>query len=139
MASATIRLAVPGDAGSVLELWRRAGLEESATDDLDSVRRAASSGILVVAGEGGAVIGTLIAAFDGWRGNLYRLAVDPEHRRRGIGRALVTYAEHRLAGRGCTRITALVRRDEEHARDFWKAAGYRHDVRMARHVKTTDR
>jgi ribosomal protein S18 acetylase RimI-like enzyme len=34
-------------------------------------------------------VGTLVAAWDGWRGNMYRLAVLPEHRRAGIGRELV--------------------------------------------------
>jgi ribosomal protein S18 acetylase RimI-like enzyme len=36
----------------------------------------------------GEIVGALIAAWDGWRGNMYRLAVREGHRREGIGLAL---------------------------------------------------
>ena len=53
-------------------------------------------GSLLVAEEGGEVVGVLIAAWDGWRGGMYRLAVRPERRRRGIGRLLVEAGEAHL-------------------------------------------
>ena len=44
--------------------------------------------------ETGAIVGALIAAWDGWRGNMYRLAVDKGHRREGIGLALTRAGEN---------------------------------------------
>lgn len=133
----TIRLATSADAPAVLDLWTRAEAVPSATDDAANVRRAAEHGVLLVACDGECVIGSLIAAFDGWRGNMYRLAVDPAHRRRGVGRALVAEGERRLVALGCRRITALVVAAEDHATGFWSDADYDADARITRFVKTS--
>jgi ribosomal protein S18 acetylase RimI-like enzyme len=81
------------------------------------------------------VIGTLIAGFDGWRGHMYRMAVHPEFRRRGIGRALVDEAEEHLRAIGCKRISAMVLADEAHAVEFWTAVGYTLQPEISRFTK----
>jgi ribosomal protein S18 acetylase RimI-like enzyme len=101
------------------------------------VRSVIESGSLLVAedGDDGMVVGTLIAAWDGWRGNMYRLAVAEEHRRQGVARELVAAGERLLEARGARRITALVPREDAPATGFWRAAGYARDAVWARHVK----
>lgn len=61
----------------VLELWRRADAVPSATDTLDEVRRLVREhpGSVLLAEDEGALLGTVIAGWDGWRGGIYRLAV----------------------------------------------------------------
>ncbi|MBI1847731.1 MAG: GNAT family N-acetyltransferase, partial [Candidatus Rokubacteria bacterium] len=92
-------------------------------------------GTLLVAVPEGAVIGTVIAAWDGWRGTIYRLAVLQEHRRRGIARALVEEAVRRLGAAGAKRITALVEGDHPWALAFWDAAGFHRHSGMLRYFK----
>src|SRR5712691_7034205 len=73
-----------------------------------------------------------------WRGGIYRLAVDPQTRRRGIAKALVRAAESVLWRRGARRMSVLVERHEAHAVAFWDSlaeAGYQRDPRMMRYVK----
>jgi ribosomal protein S18 acetylase RimI-like enzyme len=82
-----------------------------------------------------AILGVLIAAWDGWRGNMYRLAVRPEHRRRGIGLALVRAGEEHLRRQGARRITALVGYEDELAAAFWESAGYPRDREIGRRVR----
>ena len=94
---------------------------------------------LLIAEQEGRIVGTLVAAWDGWRGNMYRLAVHPAQRRGGVGLALVRAGEERLVALGAQRITALVIAAHDDATGFWEAAGYSHDVRMARYVKTIPR
>ena len=72
----------------------------------------------------GDVVGALIAGWDGWRGNMYRLAVRDGHRREGIGLALTRAGEDYLRQRGVRRVTALVAFDDETAGAFWETAGY---------------
>src|SRR5262245_26866803 len=75
------------DVEAVLELWRRAEATPGVTDTADDLRRAvaASAACVLVAEVEGQVVGSIIGTFDGWRGNLYRLAVHPDRRRQGGG------------------------------------------------------
>ncbi len=115
----------------MLDLWRTEGVTTSATDSPASVEPAPSSRMAVlVAVQAEAVVGVLIAALDGWRGNMHRLAVLPAHRCRGIALALVTEGERRLAAAGAQRITALIESDHGWAVGFWESAGYARDSRM---------
>lgn len=129
-----IRTAREDDIGAVLDLWSGARtLAPSIPDTPEAVRAALDS--LLVAEEDGHIVGTLIAGWDGWRANMYRLAVVPERRRQGIGIALVRAGEELLGSRGARRITALVGEGEEHADALWRAAGYLRDDQVNRYVR----
>jgi ribosomal protein S18 acetylase RimI-like enzyme len=80
-------------------------------------------------------VAALIAGWDGWRGNMYRLAVREGQRRKGIRLALTRAGEEYLRGRGVGRITALVAFDDEEAGAFWEAAGYPRDREIGRRVR----
>ena len=77
------------DIEAVLELWRQAEATPGVTDTADDLRRAVADGpaVVLVAEVGGRLVGSVIGTFDGWRGNIYRLAVHPDHRRQGVARA----------------------------------------------------
>lgn len=134
----TIRPARADDAAAILGLWRQDRSPHASTEDrrVDVERLLAETpGSLLVAERGGALVGVLIAAWDGWRGNMYRLAVHRGHRRRGIGLALVRAGEAHLHGRGARRITALVGYDDGLAAAFWESAGYPRDEQIGRRVR----
>jgi ribosomal protein S18 acetylase RimI-like enzyme len=80
----------------------------------------------------------VVASWDGWRGAMYRLAVHPACRRRGVASQLVTAAERMLRARGARRIHLIVLADELPANAFWTAAGYAHQPRQRRYVKTLE-
>jgi ribosomal protein S18 acetylase RimI-like enzyme len=135
-----LRSATTSDIPAVLSLWQRAGAEPSATDDEDGIAALLDrdSEALIVADDDGAVIGTAIAAWDGWRGNIYRVAVDPDRRRERIAVALVGQAEHRLRARGARRITLIVVTTAPAAMAFWRSCGYVEQVDRSRFVKNLD-
>ena len=95
----TIRECRLEECAEVLELWKRAEAIPRPTDTLTDLQRIVREhpNTLLVGEEDGRLIGTVIAGWDGWRGGIYRLAVVPECRRRGVGQALVLEAERRLA------------------------------------------
>jgi ribosomal protein S18 acetylase RimI-like enzyme len=81
------------------------------------------------------VVGAIIAGWDGWRGNIYRLAVHPNYRRHGIGLRLIRAAESYFRDKGVGRVTALVAFDDQDAGSFWNAAGYPKDEMIGRRVR----
>ena len=133
----SIRLALPDEAEALLELWRSAGSSPSNTDNVEYVRAALewSGNSVLVAEAGGRIVGSLMATWDGWRGNMYRLAVLPEHRRAGIATALVRDGERRLRERGARRLSAIVLVEEQGAVEFWEQAGYSFQSEAGRFTK----
>jgi ribosomal protein S18 acetylase RimI-like enzyme len=122
-----------------LDLWAQARSDHASTpDSLDNVERLLadeSPAALLVAERDGEIVGALIAAWDGWRGNMYRLTVRDGHRRGGIGLALVRAGEDYLRRCGVHRVTALVAFDDGIAGGFWEAAGYPMDREIGRRVR----
>ncbi|MER6380680.1 GNAT family N-acetyltransferase [Streptomyces sp. NPDC001250] len=132
-----IRPAAHDDLDSVLAFWKTAAEGTSISDDRAGVQRLVDRDpeALILAEQGGELVGTVIAGFDGWRCHLYRLAVCPERRRQGIGSALLAAAEERFARLGGRRADAMVLVRNERAQYAWSAAGYGPEEHWRRWVK----
>ena len=133
-----LRRATPDDAGRIVRFWHEAGASMGPTDSVEHLRRAVAhpGALLIVAEAEQAIVGTLLGSFDGWRGNMYRLVVDPSRRRQGIARQLVNHIEQFFAEQGAHRITVLIEADRPWAVEFWNAVGYPFDPHVVRHVGT---
>jgi ribosomal protein S18 acetylase RimI-like enzyme len=134
-----IRPCRPDEGPALLDLWHHADASPSPTDTPEQVDQMIQdpAAAVLVAVDGDLLVGSIIGGWDGWRGNLYRLAVLPSYRRRGVARALVAAAEERLAERGARRVSALVEHDHPWAVGFWDSL-YEPDPRMIRYVKKVD-
>jgi ribosomal protein S18 acetylase RimI-like enzyme len=128
----------------LLPFWAKAAARESATDDVISINILLKErdDAVLIAEIDGQKSGTVIAVFDGWRGNIYRLAVLTDYRKRGIARRLVQQDERRLAIRGAKRLVALASQHSETAAPFWDSMvdeGWRLSHPKQRYAKTLDR
>ncbi|MFE7561414.1 GNAT family N-acetyltransferase [Kitasatospora sp. NPDC057500] len=136
----TLRTAAPEEIPAVLALWARAAKGTSITDDAAGVAALLARDphcllVAVRADDPAVLLGTVIAGWDGWRCHLYRLAVDPEHRRRGIGAALLAAAEERFAALGGRRVDAMVLDENALGHRTWRAGGYGPQPQWTRWVK----
>ncbi|WP_205698543.1 GNAT family N-acetyltransferase [Conexibacter sp. SYSU D00693] len=138
VAELTVRPAEPDDVDAVLAVWREGRSPHARTADTEEVvvrLLRDAPGALIVAEDAGDVVGVVIAGWDGWRGQLHRLAVVGAHRRPGVGSALVRAGEERLRQLGTPHVSALVGRDDPQAAALWTAAGYRLDDDIGRWVR----
>jgi ribosomal protein S18 acetylase RimI-like enzyme len=138
-ATIEIRPAAEHELPDVLRLWREADASPTPTDTIEELicLKDAPGAVLLVAVAGGRVVGSVIGGWDGWRGNIYRLAVAPECRRQGIGRKLVQEISRVLFDKGARRLSALVEQEHPWAIGFWDSmfdSGYRRDPRYARYI-----
>lgn len=111
-------------------LWRALGLLKPAIDSRAALAGclARNPGLFLVGSAGEQVLATTLATFDGRRGYLYHVAVDPGHRRRGHGQAIVRATLDRLWARGAQKITLRVHRENQAAIAFYRALGLLPDL-----------
>jgi ribosomal protein S18 acetylase RimI-like enzyme len=133
----SLRTGQPSDVDPLLRFWVESGAEPTHTDDVGSLTAllAHDPSALIIAAEDGSIVGSVIAAWDGWRGSVYRLAVAPSHRRLGLGRQLLAEAEARLSTRGAVRMQAIVVETEAKAMGFWCDSGWERQVHRVRFVR----
>src|SRR5215469_8818807 len=122
MSPEIIRRARENDISAILSFWQNAGVTPpSASDSIEGLTLLLHepAACLLVATIESAIVGSVIGGWDGWRGNIYRLATAPEYRRKGIGRRLVLQITRELLAKGATTITALVEHQHQLAMEFW--------------------
>jgi ribosomal protein S18 acetylase RimI-like enzyme len=135
-----IRPVCENELGAVLRLWDAADVTPpSVSDSIEglSCLTHQPGAVLLVAIVDGRIVGSVIGGWDGWRGNIYRLAVAPEYRRSGVARRLVTAISNVLFDRGAHRLSALVEHEHEWAIGFWESLrdlGYEHDPQFTRYI-----
>ena len=92
---------------------------------------AVDDGLFFVATDKTAVIGTLMAGYDGHRGWLYSVAVHPDYRRQGLGASLVRHGEQALIALGCLKINLQINLVNDTVVGFYEALGYGVEPRIS--------
>lgn len=126
-----IRTFRESDEPQVIALWQACGLVVPwNVPSLDIARKLAFQPDLFFVAEGGPesrIVGSVMAGYEGHRGWINYLAVDPALQRGGLGRALMAFVEARLAVLGCPKINLQVRSTNEGVIRFYEKLGYRVD------------
>ncbi|HXR44314.1 MAG TPA: GNAT family acetyltransferase [Pseudolysinimonas sp.] len=137
-----IRAFSEGDTERVVALWEACGLLRPWNDPRrDILRKLTEQRELFLVGEiDGRIMATVMAGYDGHRGWLNYLAVDPSEQRRGWGRLLVEHVAGLLAERGCPKLSLQVRAGNEAAVAFYRRLGFQVDdvVSMGRRLIADD-
>lgn len=133
--AALIRTYADADEEQVVALWDAEARPSRKPWNVprDSIRRKLAVGpeLFLVAERDGTVVGTVMAGYDGHRGWIYSLVVDPRFRRRGIARALMAEAERRLRDLGCPKINLQVEVSNRDVVALYEKLGYAVEDRIS--------
>ncbi len=137
-----IRRFAETDSDAVIALWQRCGLLRPWNDPRKDIARKlrVQPELFLVGVVDGRVVASVMAGYEGHRGWINYLAVDPGLRRGGLGRAMMAAAEKGLAELGCPKVNLQVRRGNEHVVAFYDRLGYVEDdvVSMGKRLESDE-
>jgi ribosomal protein S18 acetylase RimI-like enzyme len=114
---------------AVIAIWQKCDLVRPWNNPhLDIQRKLKVNRELFLVGTLGVkIIATAMGGYEGHRGWVNYLAVDPAFRKKGFGRQLMAEIEKRLLALGCPKINLQVRMDNTSALEFYSQIGYKDD------------
>ena len=124
-----VRTYSPQDEKAVVELWKICNLIRPWNNPhLDIQRKMRVNPELFLVGTiDDRVIATAMGGYEGHRGWVNYLAVDPAHQRQGLGHRMMQEIEKRLLEMGCPKINLQVREGNTSALEFYNRIGYKDD------------
>jgi len=112
----------------LIELWERSGLyyKPDGRDSREHILKElkANPDLFLFAEDNGKIVGSVLATYDGRKGWLNRVAVDPEFQGKGLGKKLCLKAERVLRKRGCMIFAMQVHDSNKRSKEMAKGLGY---------------
>ena len=124
-----IRTYLESDEEAILALWKACGLTRPWNDPRKDIARklAVQRELFFVGTVGDKIAASVMAGYEGHRGWVYYLAVDPEFRNRGFARTIMRHVEEHLLNAGCPKINLQVRSGNAAVLEFYSRLGYAQD------------
>lgn len=114
------------DEKAVIELWQKCNLTRPQNNPKRDIERKLKENpeLFLVGVIDSKVVATVIGGYDGHRGWVYYVGVDPNHQKKGLGRKMMAAIEEKLLATGCPKINLQIRADNEQVLGFYKSIGY---------------
>jgi len=115
------------DFAAVTQLWLRSGIKASLGDKSRNLalKLERDADLFLVAEQDAEIVGSVIGAWDGRRGWVYHLAVDPRFHRKGIASRMLQEVEGRMRKKGVLKVNAMVYLWNAPSLSFFGKLGYR--------------
>jgi ribosomal protein S18 acetylase RimI-like enzyme len=117
------------DEQAVVALWQKCDLVRPWNNPhLDVQRKLKVNPELFLVGiTDGKIVAAVMGGYEGHRGWINYLAVDPAYQRNGYGRQIMAEIEKQLLALGCPKINLQVRNGNDPALEFYSSIGYKND------------
>jgi len=117
------------DYEDVIALWEMAGLLRGRSDERSEIEKKLERDpdLFLVGVDAGVIVAAVIGGYDGRRGWVYHLAVEPTLHARGFGASLLEELESRLRERGCIKVNLLIDPENAAVQGFYEKRGYTPD------------
>ena len=120
-------------AGAVVALWQKCGLTRPWNDPYRDIARKQTdkNGRFLVGHEAGSLIATIMVGYDGHRGSVNYIGVNPDVQQSGVGRVIMQRIEADLIAAGCPKLNLQVRSDNENVLAFYNRLDYQRDAKLS--------
>ena len=123
------------DQEAVITLWKSVfKIDLPHHDPLVSINRKLSAKddlFFVAESDNCQVVGTIMVGYDGHRGWIYSLAIDPSYRKKGIGSLLLAQAESVLKKMNCPKVNLQIETWNKEVVEFYSKNGYELEERIS--------
>jgi len=122
----TVKPIEDSDVPEVIALWQRCGSTRPWNDPAADIAlaRKENNATVLLGRDDGVLVASVLVGHDGHRGWVYYVTVDPGHRFKGFGRAIMSAAEAWLRARGIEKLQLMVRGDNAKVHSFYQSLGY---------------
>ncbi len=124
--------------GEVVELWRKAGIEMVSSDMIDEVTRVLNRNpdLFLIGKAQEKVIAVVIGAFDGRRGYVHHLAVDPDYQKMGFGKTIMDGLIEQFRAMNIHKVHLFIEKSNKRVVEFYNNLGWdvREDLIMMSYV-----
>jgi ribosomal protein S18 acetylase RimI-like enzyme len=113
----------------VIALWQRCDLTRPVNDPRKDIRRKikVNPELFLIGLIDGRVVATAMGGYEGHRGWVNYLGVDPALQKKGLGRQIMRALEEKLLEKGCPKLNLQVRTGNTEAVKFYEHIGYKRD------------
>jgi len=117
------------DEKAVIALWQECNLLRTWNNPGRDIQRKLKIDreLFLVGSIGDKIIASVMGGYEGHRGWVNYLAVDPSYRKKGIGRKIMSEIEAKLVSIGCPKVNLQVRAENTEAMAFYEKIGYGND------------
>ncbi|MBU0529281.1 GNAT family acetyltransferase [bacterium] len=117
------------DKKDIIQLWQDCGLIVPWNDPQRDIERKLSvqPELFLIGLINDTIIATAMVGYEGHRGWVNYLAVEPKFQRQGVGKQMMEEAEHRLLNLGCPKIQVQIRNTNAGVIKFYRKLGYLQD------------
>jgi len=107
---------------NIIGLWRKAGISVGSTDSENEIKKmlTLNPNLFLICKVNNKVIAVVMGGFDGRRGYVHHLAVDPLHQKKGYGKMIMDELINRFRKIGVHKIHLFIEKDNQDVVDFYK-------------------
>ena len=110
----------------IVDLWRKSGISVGSTDTRDEIERMLQRNpeLFLIGKVDNKVIGVVMGGFDGRRGYVHHLAIDPDYQRKGFGTMIMDDIIKKFRKIGVHKVHLFIEKYNKELVEFYKNLGW---------------
>ncbi|MCJ7650319.1 MAG: GNAT family N-acetyltransferase [Candidatus Lokiarchaeota archaeon] len=110
----------------IVDLWRKSGISVGSTDTKNEIERMLqrNPNLFLIGKIDNKVIGAVMGGFDGRRGYVHHLAIDPDYQRRGFGTMIIENLIKKFRKIGVHKVHLFIEKDNKELVEFYMNLGW---------------